>query len=59
MHHEQSAIAEAAFMIGMERNSEVVQMASFAPLIVNVNVHITNKNNAIILNATRCVHFQL
>ncbi len=30
------ALAEAAFMMGMERNSDVVQMASYAPLFVNV-----------------------
>lgn len=32
-----AAIGEAAFMIGMERNSDVVAMASYAPLFVNVN----------------------
>ena len=31
------ALAEAAFMMGMERNSDVVAMASYAPLFVNVN----------------------
>lgn len=31
------AIGEAAFMIGMERNSDVVIMASYAPLFANVN----------------------
>jgi alpha-L-arabinofuranosidase len=31
------AIGEAAFMTGMERNSDVVAMASYAPLFVNVN----------------------
>jgi DUF1680 family protein/alpha-L-arabinofuranosidase len=31
------AIGEAAFMTGMERNSDVVLMASYAPLFVNVN----------------------
>jgi alpha-L-arabinofuranosidase len=30
-----AAIGEAAFMIGMERNSDVVVMASYAPLFVN------------------------
>jgi len=33
----QGAIAEAAFMTGMERNSEVVQLAAYAPLLANVN----------------------
>jgi alpha-L-arabinofuranosidase len=31
------AIGEAAFMTGLERNSDVVQMASYAPLLVNLN----------------------
>ncbi len=32
-----AAIGEAAFMAGMERNSDVVVMASYAPLLVNLN----------------------
>ncbi len=32
-----AAIGEAAFMTGLERNSDVVVMASYAPLFVNVN----------------------
>jgi len=32
-----AAVGEAAFMTGMERNSDVVMMASYAPLFVNVN----------------------
>ncbi|MGZ5234283.1 MAG: alpha-L-arabinofuranosidase A [Burkholderiales bacterium] len=32
-----AAIAEAAFMTGLERNGDVVTMASYAPLMVNVN----------------------
>jgi len=31
-----SALGEAAFMTGLERNGDVVEMASFAPLFVNV-----------------------
>ncbi|HEX7619023.1 MAG TPA: alpha-L-arabinofuranosidase C-terminal domain-containing protein, partial [Verrucomicrobiae bacterium] len=31
------AIGEAAFMTGLERNSDVVRMASYAPLLVNLN----------------------
>lgn len=31
------ALGEAAFMTGMERNSDVVVMSSYAPLFVNVN----------------------
>jgi alpha-L-arabinofuranosidase len=33
-----AAIAEAAFMTGMERNSDHVVMASYAPLFANVNL---------------------
>ena len=32
-----AAIGEAAFMTGLERNSDVVIMASYAPLLVNLN----------------------
>jgi alpha-L-arabinofuranosidase len=32
-----AAIGEAAFMTGMERNSDVVKMSSYAPLLVNDN----------------------
>ena len=32
-----AAIGEAAFMTGMERNSDVVKLASYAPLFVNLN----------------------
>ena len=32
-----AAIGEAAFMTGLERNSDIVWMASYAPLFVNVN----------------------
>ena len=31
------AIGEAAFMTGLERNSDVVLMASYAPLLINLN----------------------
>ena len=31
------ALAEAAFMTGLERNSDVVEMASYAPLFCNLN----------------------
>ena len=33
----QTAIAEAAFMTGMERNADVVCMASYAPLFANID----------------------
>lgn len=32
-----AALGEAAFMAGMERNSDIVDMASYAPLFVNIN----------------------
>jgi alpha-L-arabinofuranosidase len=32
-----AAIGEAAFMTGLERNSDIVAMASYAPLFVNLN----------------------
>jgi alpha-N-arabinofuranosidase len=32
-----SALSEAAFMTGLERNAEVVQMASYAPLLAHVD----------------------
>lgn len=32
-----AAVGEAAFMLGMERNSDVVIMASYAPLFVHMN----------------------
>ena len=32
-----AAVAEAAFMTGMERNADIVAMASYAPLFANVN----------------------
>lgn len=31
------AIADAAFMTGLERNSDIVEMACYAPLLVNAN----------------------
>jgi alpha-N-arabinofuranosidase len=32
-----SALADAAFMTGMERNADIVEMSCYAPLFVNVN----------------------
>jgi len=32
-----AAVAEAAFMTGLERNADIVVMASYAPLFANVN----------------------
>ena len=31
------ALAEAAFLMGLERNADLVQICSYAPLFVNVN----------------------
>ena len=31
------ALGEAAFLIGMERNQDVVELASYAPLLENVD----------------------
>ncbi len=38
------AIGEAAFMTGMERNSDIVEMASYAPLFANVEYKRWNPN---------------
>ena len=32
----QGAVAEAGFMTGMERNSGVVRLAAYAPLLANI-----------------------
>uniref|UniRef100_A0A7N0U905 non-reducing end alpha-L-arabinofuranosidase n=1 Tax=Kalanchoe fedtschenkoi TaxID=63787 RepID=A0A7N0U905_KALFE len=32
-----AALGEAAFLIGLEKNSDLVEMASYAPIFVNVN----------------------
>ncbi|KAI8031869.1 Alpha-L-arabinofuranosidase 1 [Camellia lanceoleosa] len=32
-----AALAEAGFLIGVERNSDIVEMSSYAPLFVNTN----------------------
>ena len=47
-----AALGEAAFMTGMERNSDVVVMASYAPLLVHVNWRQWNPN-AIQFDASR------
>ncbi|EHA8590815.1 alpha-L-arabinofuranosidase 1 [Cocos nucifera] len=45
-----AALAEAGFLIGLERNSDVVQMASYAPLFVNANDRCWNPD-AIVFNS--------
>lgn len=32
-----AAVAEAAFLIGLEKNSDIVEMVSYAPLFANIN----------------------
>uniref|UniRef100_A0A0E0BNF3 non-reducing end alpha-L-arabinofuranosidase n=1 Tax=Oryza glumipatula TaxID=40148 RepID=A0A0E0BNF3_9ORYZ len=45
-----ASLAEAAFLIGLEKNSDVVQMASYAPLFVNDNDSTWNPD-AIVFNS--------
>ncbi|KAJ0977953.1 hypothetical protein J5N97_013427 [Dioscorea zingiberensis] len=45
-----AALAEAGFLIGLEMNSDVVEMASYAPLFVNVNDRRWNPD-AIVFNS--------
>lgn len=47
-----AALAEAAFMTGLERNSDVVAMASYAPLFTNSNDRRWNPD-AIVFDASR------
>ncbi|MBB6048770.1 alpha-L-arabinofuranosidase C-terminal domain-containing protein [Armatimonas rosea] len=46
-----AALGEAAFITGMERNSDVVVMASYAPLFVNANNRAWNPD-AIVFNSS-------
>ncbi|KAL6337542.1 hypothetical protein AAG906_037135 [Vitis piasezkii] len=46
-----AALAEAAFLIGVEKNSDVVEMASYAPLFVNSNDR-TWSPDAIVFNSS-------
>lgn len=48
-----AAVAEAAFMMGMERNSDIVVMASYAPLFVHVNKRTWNPD-AIVFDSLSC-----
>jgi len=48
----QAGVAEAAWMIGLERNSDLVEMASYAPLLVNDHDRRWNPD-AIVFDATR------
>ena len=49
-----AAVGEAAFMIGMERNSDVVVMSSYAPLFVNVGWRQWNPDAIVYDNARVC-----
>ncbi|XP_010558130.1 PREDICTED: alpha-L-arabinofuranosidase 1-like isoform X2 [Tarenaya hassleriana] len=46
-----AALGEAAFLIGLEKNSDVVEMASYAPLFVNTNDRRWNPD-AIVFNSS-------
>ncbi|CAL1385798.1 unnamed protein product [Linum trigynum] len=47
-----AALGEAAFLIGVEKNSDIVEMASYAPLFVNTNDRRWNPD-AIVFNASK------
>lgn len=46
-----AALAEAAFLIGIEKNSDIIEMASYAPLFVNTNDRRWNPD-AIVYNSS-------
>ena len=48
-----NAVSEAVFMIGLERNSDIVDMASYAPLLSNANAP-TSAPIAIYADSYRC-----
>lgn len=48
----QGALSEAAFMIGMERNQDIVVMSSYAPLFANIH-HTVWEPNLIYFDGTR------
>lgn len=48
-----AALGEAAFMTGMERNSDIVVMCSYAPLFVNANNRKWNPD-AVCFNSAAC-----
>ncbi|KAJ4787075.1 Alpha-L-arabinofuranosidase 1 [Rhynchospora pubera] len=47
-----ASLGEAAFLIGLEKNSDVVEMASYAPLFVNANDRRWNPD-AIVFNSAQ------
>ncbi|KAF8707194.1 hypothetical protein HU200_030441 [Digitaria exilis] len=46
-----ASLAEAAFLTGLEKNSDIVQMASYAPLFVNDNDQTRWNPDAIVFNS--------
>lgn len=48
----QGALSEAAFMIGMERNQDIVVMSSYAPLLANIH-HTVWEPNLIYFDGTQ------
>ena len=48
-----NAISEAAFMIGLERNADIVEMAAYAPLLSNANMP-SSHPIGIYADASRC-----
>ncbi len=50
-----AAVAEAAFLAGLERNADVVRLASYAPLFVNVNDRAWNPDLIPFDNHRACV----
>jgi hypothetical protein len=49
----QAAVAEAAFMTGLEANSGVVRMASYAPLLANAHMRTWNPDMIVFDNHRR------
>ena len=48
--NQRAALAEAAYMQGMERNADLVTMAAYAPLLTNVEGRPINFQQAILFN---------
>ena len=48
-----NAISEAAFMIGIERNADIVEMAAYAPLLSNANMP-SSHPIGIYVDSSRC-----
>ncbi|KAL6648248.1 hypothetical protein ACP70R_012472 [Stipagrostis hirtigluma subsp. patula] len=54
-----AALAEAAFLIGLERNSDVVEMASCAPLFVNDNDRSYNLDDQVVNFGNKAVNLNI